>query len=676
MCIIFSPLDKIPNMSGTRRSERIAKQKCLKADDTTICNLARNSGNNPYQRRKTQKQGKDSAFIKKDGIDYNGSDPLISELFDTNLLPTEIKTRSGVEKLKRSYIYIISKKIDGRTFIKIGVSNTTSLRLGSLQTALIPGLENIGFKLHYLLFYKHESSEGTSTFAENIEQHLHKLLRNHEGYKNMVIHFPSNNPSEWYLPDSQKNAYIDFFQFVLDFISVQTPAPEQGYHFFVANKKNTREFKTKFLKESTRQEVLQYRRDHVKVKEGIMIQRKLTQKQNLFKKGSKAYFIEKLVKPTGRVLSDNYDIVEIYYHKGKTNSIRLHGNYYARIRIRKQDTDTTKTKGTKNAKNAKNAKTFDDIKSYIQLSYSEKVGDETYYWSHVFNVLEKMREIGTLEPAGLLTNYNHYFTQPVLEAKRIVSAFSNKDVTLKRSQVNWIVGRHVRDKDDGLYIATSVSETNAGKIKDIVFAPVDPNTMLRKAEAKEITANVVVAVTLAIEYHENKVASYVIDEEYELEEDQTKYKMYDFILFNKNYFKDFETEQPIQDEFIGIILQNYDKFDKQTEKYTNYYDVLFEDELWRLETDSVDKNSEPLVDVKKKKKFVSKLKNERNLISKVIKELGLNTEITRMTTRSTTAKAKPKSNVKQKAKAKAPRQGTRKSARKQNTSMKLRSQNP
>ena len=317
----------------------------------------------------------------------------------------------------------------------------------------------------------------------------------------------------------------------MDFISVQTPVPEEGYHFFVANKKNTREFKTKFLKQSTREEVLQYRRDHVKVKEGVLINRRLTQTQNLLKKGSKAYFMEKMVNSSIEILGDSYNVVDIYYHKGKTDSIRIHGSYYARISIQNNQ--------NKKQDKKQNKKAINDMKSYIQLSYSEKVGEETHYWTHVFHVLEKMKEIGTLEPAGLLTNYNHYFTQPIVEAKRLISAFSNKDITLKRPQVSWIIGRHLRDNKDGLYIATSLSETNTGKINGVMVSKVNPDTMLREAGSQEINANVIVAMTLAIEYHENKLPSYAIDTKYDSQQRETKYKMYDFIIFDANYFKDF-----------------------------------------------------------------------------------------------------------------------------------------
>ena len=120
------------------------------------------------------------------------------------------------------------------------------------------------------------------------------------------------------------------------------------------------------------------------------------------------------------------------------------------------------------------------MKSYIQLSYSEKVGEETHYWTHVFHVLEKMKEIGTLEPAGLLTNYNHYFTQPIVEAKRLISAFSNKDITLKRPQVSWIIGRHLRIiKMD--YILPHPFPKQIPKNNGVMVSKVNPDTMLREA---------------------------------------------------------------------------------------------------------------------------------------------------------------------------------------------------
>ena len=638
-----------------RRSARLAnKSNCI--EDSTICKLTDND-NLYIKRKKTQIKGTDGGFIKKDGIDYNASDPLIAELFDSEIIPSVIKSKSGIENIKRSYIYIISKKIDSRTFLKIGVSNTTSLRLSALQTALIPGLQNIGFKLHYLFFYKHESSEKISSFAEQIEQHLHKLLRNHDNYKNIVIHFPTNKPSEWYLPAS--NTYNDFIDFVLDFISVQTPAPEEAYHFFVRNNKNVREYKDKFLKESTRQEVLQYRKDHMKMKETIMIRRKLTQQEVILKKGSKRYFLDKLVNTTTQPppLDNGYEVIDIYYHKGKTDSIRLHGNYYAKIHLRSAD-------------KKKPAKILDEMKSYIQLDYRTKEDGEFVYFTHIYNVLLKMKELGTLETHGLLTNYNHYFNQPIHDAKKLVASFENKDVSLTQSQVNWLIGRHVKDKSGDLYLAVGLVEKKK-RIVGINFVRANSITMLPENDVDEQEANVLVAIELAIDYHENKVSEYNINDKYEFKRPQTKYDMYDFIVFNKNYFRDFETKAPDQTEYNAIVLQNYYKFNKNTEKYEHYYDIMFEDELWYLETESVEKNSQKIDNPVQKKLFIRSVQGRNNLMSKLINDLGLTSDLQsiRRTSGNNTVKAR---RGKPSKKRKPERKSRRVQKQKQNTTMKLR----
>ena len=53
--------------------------------------------------------------------------------------------------------------------------------------------------------------------------------------------------------------------------------------------------------------------------------------------------------------------------------------------------------------------------------------------------------------------------------------------------------------------------------------------MLREAGGKEISANIIVAITLAVKHHETEAPSYDIDEDYDkLEGTKTKYKTYDF----------------------------------------------------------------------------------------------------------------------------------------------------
>ena len=120
--------------------------------------------------------------FQNQGIDYSTTEQLVSELFDDEHFPQKIRTFQDEEPVDviRSYIYIISKVVDGRTFIKIGMSNfearqKLATRLESAQTFLIPGLENGGFKLHNIFFYRREAKHVASTpFAQLVEQGLHK----------------------------------------------------------------------------------------------------------------------------------------------------------------------------------------------------------------------------------------------------------------------------------------------------------------------------------------------------------------------------------------------------------------------------------------------------------------------------------------------------------------------
>ena len=129
-----------------------------------------------YKKRKEEKSEKEDAWLVVDGIEYSTTEPLISQLFNTKQFPPKVHVGSDKSSydVNRSYIYIISKKVDGRTFLKIGMSRLgnsrqkISTRLESAQTFLIPGLENNGFKLHYVFFYRREAASTGTSFAELI----------------------------------------------------------------------------------------------------------------------------------------------------------------------------------------------------------------------------------------------------------------------------------------------------------------------------------------------------------------------------------------------------------------------------------------------------------------------------------------------------------------------------
>ena len=177
----------------------------------------------------------------KHGADYNGGEERFKECFE----PIIDEVRN--EKIKLNYIYVISKKIDKRTFIKVGVSDKSDgwNRLGNAQTFLIPGLENIGYKLHFLFMYKDQRWDvQTRDYVDNrtaytdtkistaIEQALHNFLRT--TFPTFTMTFPSKRVSEWYLPeriDRISNSYDDFFKYIKKFISLQQPLPDKVFEF-------------------------------------------------------------------------------------------------------------------------------------------------------------------------------------------------------------------------------------------------------------------------------------------------------------------------------------------------------------------------------------------------------------------------------------------------------------
>ena len=607
---------------------------CITSENGQICDMINEYQNNEndnqpvsYEARKKQASGENDPYIEKDGIDYNGSGEFFADIFDETRLPVDIHTKTGIENVKRSFLYVISKKVDDRTFIKIGISknyNNSSTRLGELQTSLIPGLENIGFKVHYLFFYPYESKEKVSTFAELIEKELHKVLQNHKKYNKMVIHFPTAKASEWYLPDSNK--YKDFINFVLAFISVQTPYPEEGYHFFLGRgKKFKREYMYKFMKNIKQKDVIQFRKDFIKAKQEILFQRKLSKNENLSKFGSLQYFKKKLITnviQSNPPLGKDLKISDVYYHKKQSDGIRIFGNYYFRIIPR----------------------TPRDIKK-ILIDYTTETSDDVQYWTHIYNILSVMNENKNLDAYGLTSNYNHYFSDPLEKGKKILMQAGSNNIELRQNKVNWVIGRYMRDKSDGLYVATKLNLSRKGQtVNTISVQEVNESTMIPFGD--EIRANPLVVLQLVIDYQYSKASKYNISDEYEStirQEGSTKYKNYDIVQFRPNYFRNMNTNEPIDESYMAIILNNYFRFDTGAKKYLRYYDVLFESELWRLEVKEVDNtnNAKLVTNENEQKEFVKNIKYKRNVISHVIRRLGVAQE-SRMSASSEQTRKKKK----------------------------------
>jgi hypothetical protein len=570
-----------------------------------------------YEQRKLQSPGSNGVYMMDDGMDYDGSSPYITDLFDESRLSNKIHTASGIENVRRSYIYIISKKVDNRTFIKIGISRLsnsagTSTRLGFLQTALIPGLINVGFKLHYLLFYSRESKEKGSSFAENIEKDLHKTLQFHRKYKQSVLLFPSNNPSEWYLPRASE--YEDFMKYVLNFIRAQIPFPEEGYHFYERYGKIKRDPLERFMKRPTDDDniVQEFRRNYVKLKSAIIAKHKFTRSENDLKKGSKLYFTKKLIKSfkeDNPPLGDTMMIKEIYYHNKKSDELRTHKEYYASI----INTDEPNERPD------------------IHVDFNETRQDNTIkYYTSMRNVLEKMKELDTLEAYGLQTNYNYYVSEPVIQMKKKLENLSSESqLQFKVGDVKWILGRYVRDNHDEIYRAEKLIHNpyKKSRVKNVEFVKIDPTstTLDPITPIQKVKANIVVALQLIVDYHEGVVSQYSINSNVDDEEvvsNDSKYNIYDFIEFKSGYFKDTDN-RPIRNKFMGFIVQKYHKFDDEKQEVLMFYDILFEDELWRLDVKDVDDNSSKVNSKTKQKSFIDKCNYKKNLLHKVMRELGM-----------------------------------------------------
>ena len=118
-----------------------------------------------------------------------------------------------------TYIYVISKEIDGKTYFKVGEGGKGESkgvgRLGDAQTYLIPGLEDGGYKVHFVFFFRKNLHVNSLYIGQYIERNIHKILRSY--FNPINISYPNGEPSEWYLL-SNKNEELFFLGFIFDII--------------------------------------------------------------------------------------------------------------------------------------------------------------------------------------------------------------------------------------------------------------------------------------------------------------------------------------------------------------------------------------------------------------------------------------------------------------------------
>jgi hypothetical protein len=550
----------------------------------------------PYKKRKQQLFANNDdleQWSKYEGIDYSTREPLITQLFDTDQLPQELHTKYGVEQVTRSYIYIISKKVDGRTFFKIGMSNLgntkqkVSTRLESAQTFLIPGFENAGFKLHYVFFYRREAQQSGTSYGELIERALHKYLK--IKYEQAVIYMPSKHRSEWYLPEIDQ--YETFIDEVLKFISVQTPEPEEAYYFTTTKRGALkRQYSDQFMPKTTRSDIIEHRHDYVEQKKSQYAQVQKNKQHISLRRGNKKYFMEKLVVAAARggrppPLGRDLEIVDIYYHKTKTDELRKFGEYYAQIKNTRAGHENNLPTG-------------------IIVSFEETTTKK--FFSHISHVLDYMKQAGTLEDYSMVNNYNYYYDLPIKKAKLYLKRGMNVNYQYTPSQCKWLLGRVVRDKEDNLFRAVEITETRGKKVDKIIYHELQKTNLKYKEPRVVKKADPNIAIQLAVDYHENRLhvgIKHKIDNSLDGRGDvgmgappprsggNSAYDVFDFVKFKPNYFR--VNGQPDPKEYLGVILQkkwNYVKNNDTGEmEYEYQYEILFDnDELWQFSVGQVD----------------------------------------------------------------------------------------
>lgn len=158
-------------------------------------------------------------IYKNSGKDFDGS----NKIFNINgrYLPDPLykKVKEYFSPtVPTCYIYIISKTIEGKIYFKIGEGgkgeSSSNGRLGEAQTYLIPGMENAGYKVHYIFFFRKNFHYNSIFISQFIEKNIHKILQRF--FTPINIAFASGEPSEWYL--LQKGDIYFFLGFVFDII--------------------------------------------------------------------------------------------------------------------------------------------------------------------------------------------------------------------------------------------------------------------------------------------------------------------------------------------------------------------------------------------------------------------------------------------------------------------------
>ena len=216
----------------------------------------------------------------------------------------------------------------------------------------------------------------------------------------------------------------------------------------------------------------------------------------------------------------------------------------------------------------------------------------------------------------------------------MLNVVSDTSLSVNQSQVNWMIGRYVKDSHLDIFVASAFKIVNYNKVKSVVFDQVDSDTFRPLTPKVQYIVPVFVAIEMIVLYHENKLPKYTIDNPSSANiqiQTSTKYKPFDFIIFDANYFTNTDENIPIPTSFIGIVKRIYNDFDDTSNKYLLFYDIIFESEEWKMDTKSVDENSQLVKDVRRIKTFLTKASPHFNVLNHIKKLYGISKPLPPMT---------------------------------------------
>ena len=161
---------------------------------------------------------------KNSGKEFDGS----KEIFKVSNRQFQHPLYNNIQRMT-TYIYIISKTVGKEIYFKIGEGGKgeevvrddavvhTDGRLGDARTFLIPGLEDVGYKVHYVFFFDKDIHHNKSDvyIGQFIENQVHATLK--KAFPQANISFLNQRASEWYLV--QKKEIQFFIGFIFDIIA-------------------------------------------------------------------------------------------------------------------------------------------------------------------------------------------------------------------------------------------------------------------------------------------------------------------------------------------------------------------------------------------------------------------------------------------------------------------------